>query len=249
MCDGPSFLRRPRKSPEDYWEFVNLAGESDVFDVDKAGDLWIGRCVEGRDGAVCCDREDELLYRTLDGRYVLVYWDDSSLGGPPKPWPERELSPEDASLWFMLNQHEIPAPLKPVPFRDPAQDPSSRLNREWKPSDPAGPPSPGEESNAAEKSLQSNPSVPLPSNGENVGTTVVLLPYEASSRPPGEKEHRIIQQIKELIDNGDWGRSKADILEMVEPMAKATFYRIIKHGDARLHWEYYTRRISNPPRG
>ena len=136
MCDGPSFLRRPRKSSEDYWEFVNLAGEIDVFDVAKAGYPWFGRRIEGPDGVVCCDREDELLYRTSDGRYVLVYWDDSSLGGPPKPWPERELSPEDASLWLMLNQHEVPAPLKPVPIRDPSEDPSSRLNLEWTPEDP-----------------------------------------------------------------------------------------------------------------
>jgi hypothetical protein len=148
----------------------------------------------------------------------------------------------------MLNHHEIPAPLKPVPLRDPAQDPSSRLNREWKPPDPAGPPSPGEERNATEQSLQSNPSVPLPSKGENVGTTVVLLPLEASP-PPGEKEHRIVQQIKELIANCEWGRSRADILEMVQPMARATFYKIIKHGDARVYWEHYSRRISNLPRG
>ena len=248
MCDGPSFLRRPRKSSEDYWEFVNLAGEIDVFDVAKAGYPWFGRRIEGPDGVVCCDREDELLYPTSDGRHVLVYWDDSSLGGPPKPWPDRELSPEDASLWFMLGQHEIPAPLKPVPLRDPAQDPSSRLNREWTPSDPASPPSPGEERNAAEQSLRSNPSVPLPSKGENVGTTVVLLPLETSP-PPGEKEHRIVQQIKELIANGEWGRSKVDILEMVQPMAKATFYRIMRDSDARMYWECYTRRISNPPRG
>jgi hypothetical protein len=145
-----SFLRRPRKSSEDYWQFVNLAGEIEVFDIATASYPWFGRrigpkglpaegCIEGSDGVVC-DRRDELLYLTSDGRYVLVYCDRSSLGDAAKPWPDRELSPSDASLWFMLSEHELPAPLKPVPLRDPAQDPS-RLNRSWTPC-PDGPPEP-----------------------------------------------------------------------------------------------------------
>ena len=165
--EEPSFLRRPRKSPEDYWAFINLNGEIDVFDHTRAGKPWIGRCFRGQDEDAGCERDDEIAYyvrrpgdeagnwigrslkskdenrfgelkdqlvhRTADARFVLIFLVYSEPGEPLNPFLFRELSPEDASLWFILNEHELPESLKPVPRRDPATDPSSRLNREWKP--------------------------------------------------------------------------------------------------------------------
>ncbi len=212
LVDKPSRIRRQRKSQEDYWRFTDLNGHEDVFDIATAQAVVAGG--------------NQLLCTTDAGRFVLVF-SSADLDATTPPWLDRELSPHDASLWFVLQELPLPEPLKPVPVRDPSDDPSSRLNLGWKPSaDPASP----------------------PSEGENRGATVVLLPIEAPP-PSREKEYRIVQQIKELITTGDFGRSKADILKMVKPIASTTFYRIIDGGDARIWWECYTRRISNLPRG
>ena len=113
--------------------------------------MW-GKLVEGRGVIVPSDREDELLYRISEKRYVLVYWifiDPEIVGPPWFPWADRELTPEDASLWCVLNEIDPPAPLKRVPLRDPAKDPSSRLNRDWKPQD-AGQHKPADASEGSE---------------------------------------------------------------------------------------------------
>ena len=49
------------------------------------------------------------------------------------PWPARELSAEDAALWHMLSDYKLLDSLQPVDLRDPTNDPTSRLNREWQP--------------------------------------------------------------------------------------------------------------------
>jgi hypothetical protein len=115
-------------------------------------DFMAGGPLAERDVVVPGDRRDERLYRIPDCesvvggiRYVLVYWDDRSLGGARIPPVNRELCPDDASLWYELNLKAPPPPLIPVPIRDPSKDPTSRLNRDWlppsaPPAEPAGPP-------------------------------------------------------------------------------------------------------------
>jgi hypothetical protein len=131
--DWSPFHESQIASPKGWIDFVNLEGGKESFYAPDAGKPYGGTRVPDCDAVVPWDGDDELLYPISDNRYVLVYWDDSSLGGSPKPWINRELLPEEASLWFMLNRMKPPPPLKPVPIRDPSEDPESRLNREWQP--------------------------------------------------------------------------------------------------------------------
>ncbi len=130
----------PEQSDDDYYEFINLDFETEVFDAAKSTTRkkwlgkhpWIGRYSRS---------DDEVLFLIPRKRFVLVFMFDryedydgteDSIKTPP-PWIDRELSREDASLWLRLSRHVPPKWLKPVPRRDPSQDPSSRLNREWQP--------------------------------------------------------------------------------------------------------------------
>jgi hypothetical protein len=104
-------------------------------------DYLAGGPLTERDVIIPVDRRDERLYRIPGNkrdesglRHVLVYWDDRSPGGTQVPPVNRELSPEDAALWFQLNLMVPLPPLEAVPIRDPSQDPTSRLNRDWQPS-------------------------------------------------------------------------------------------------------------------
>lgn len=123
-----SFQTRPDKDPDDYFEFINLQGEDECFDIEEPIErdrLWYSR------PDTPCD--DEVLFGIEANRWVLVYGqlpgeeDDGS--------PNRELSAADASRWFQINRHGLPESLKPVPLRDPSGDASSRLSREWEPQD------------------------------------------------------------------------------------------------------------------
>ena len=132
--DLVSYQRAPEKSPDDYYEYIDLDGKPRVFDfagVKKEGEgLWVGRD----------ERRDEVLCLIPDQRFVLMFAFDryEDYGGTedsiktPPDWIDRELSQEDAALWFRLNRHDPPKWLEPVPIRDPSQDPASRLNREWR---------------------------------------------------------------------------------------------------------------------
>lgn len=133
LVDRPSSIGRQVKSQEDYWRFVNLNGDEDVFDIEKARDLCEERHKTLRMVPTGADRENQLLYETEDGRFVLVF-SSANLDATPPPWLDRELSPQEASLWFIVQNLLLPEPLKPVPIRDPSEDPSSRLNPGWKPS-------------------------------------------------------------------------------------------------------------------
>ena len=106
---------------------MNLSGDEDVFDIETVRAVYaVG---------------NQLLYDTEDGRFVLVF-SSADLDVSPPPWLDRELSPHDASLWFILQDLPPPAPLKPVPVPvcDPSQDLSSRLNPGWVPPPVESPP-------------------------------------------------------------------------------------------------------------
>jgi|SRR5271157_2358827 len=137
MTDVPSYLERPRKSPtsDDYWEYLNLAGEIGRFDVSQAKKFWVGLRFEDdndQDGKP----KDEFLYRTSGDRFVLIFLVYSEPGDPPMPWTARELTREDAALWLMINRYELPPGLDPTPLRDPSKHLSSRVNFEWRPESP-----------------------------------------------------------------------------------------------------------------
>ena len=133
LADKPSCIRRQLKRQEDYWRFVNLNGDEDVFDIEKARDLAEERYKTVRAVPTDVDRGNQFLYETEDGRFVLVF-SSANLDATPPPCLDRELSPQEASLWFIVQDLPLPEPLKPVPIRDPSEDPSSRLNPGWKPS-------------------------------------------------------------------------------------------------------------------
>lgn len=72
FTDAPS-LNRPRKNAADYVDFIALDGGCGTFDITESvgvkpdGDenVWYGREI--------CSREWEVLYRTIEGRWVLVF--------------------------------------------------------------------------------------------------------------------------------------------------------------------------------
>jgi hypothetical protein len=81
--------------------------------------------------------EDQCLFRIAGSRFVLFfleYGEPEREGEPVVPLLGRELCHKDASFWFALKEIKPPPPLKKlVPTPDPSQDPTSRLNRDWKP--------------------------------------------------------------------------------------------------------------------
>jgi hypothetical protein len=120
-----SYQRSPEKDPDDYFPFIDLAGDDAVFDVERVVRVWFGS--EGRDG--------ELLYQIQGNRYVLVFLCSDS-EKPTQGGIDRELSSRDAAVWLQVNRHVLPEPIAPVPLSDPTPDRLARLCRQWKPQGP-----------------------------------------------------------------------------------------------------------------
>jgi hypothetical protein len=167
--------------------FVNLEGKKESFYTPNAGKPWAGVRVPDCDAVVPWDGEDELLYPIPDDRHVLVYWDDAGLGGPPKPWDNRELRSQESSLWFMLNRKHPPPPLIPVPITDPGQDPASRLNRDWQPAGPA-PPS-RQDQQALPPPPPAGSAVVSPPPVEPIREDAPAVGPGPKHQPPGDHEH------------------------------------------------------------
>ncbi len=137
--DIPS-LNRPHKDYADFVDFVDLAGGYETFDltesigINEAGDenVWYGREIAGR--------EHEILYRTLDDRWVLIFvslpGDEDDNG--PEPI-DRELTPVQAARWLRLNRRPTPPGLRPASLNDDAERRAgqARLDRDWLPSTPS----------------------------------------------------------------------------------------------------------------
>lgn len=106
--DLHALVNQPRRPLDNYFEFENLAGRTDLFDPGKAKPYW-GRDVPSLDVGI-----DEVLYRTLHGRWVLVYVMQPIAEelGTPEP-PNRELQPDQASAWLIANEHPLPDELEP----------------------------------------------------------------------------------------------------------------------------------------
>ena len=132
-------------------------GDEFTYSIGRRGDE--GRTERTRstlkqDGDALVVLEDQLVYRIPRDRFVLVFLVYSEPGDPPEPSLARELSHREASLWFMLKEIKPPTPLEPVGLRDPANDPSSRLNWEWKP--------PETSANLSPAALSDNPPPEIP---------------------------------------------------------------------------------------
>jgi hypothetical protein len=127
----------PRKPADDYWEFTNLQEETKLIDPDKLGHPLAARRRRA-DGS--WEYLEEYNYPFLEeARSILVLLPSHPEGIPlPReiPWPPRELDEADNARWHMLSEYPLPVGLRPVPVKDYCQDPSSRLNRDWKPPRP-----------------------------------------------------------------------------------------------------------------
>ena len=204
MSDWSPFLDRPRRPQRDSWNFINLDDIWESFHLADAEGPVHGKLVEGRGVIVPSDREDELLYRISEKRYVLVYWifiDPEIVGPPWFPWADRELSAEDASLWFGINEIDPPAPLKRVPLRDPAKDPSSRLNRDWKP-----------QIALSQKSADASQG----SEGRRHDSCAMVNPVGEPTEVPAEEEQKV-PEAASTIDFGAWHGNYAGLVSPIEP--------------------------------
>jgi hypothetical protein len=115
----------PTKSREDYYYFIGLTGEQEVFDLESASPY----C--GRDDS----RLDEIVFRSKDDRWILAYSPTLGHENFDKPQPcNRELSLVDASRWFMLNERWLPDGLNPLSsgMDKTRAEVGTRLDRDWR---------------------------------------------------------------------------------------------------------------------
>jgi hypothetical protein len=129
-------LNRPIADYRGIVDYVNLDGDYEAFDLsDSVGvkpsgdeDVWYGQDRAGRG--------DEVLYRTAEGRWVLVFVVLPGCLDPRGPHPlERELTPTQASRWLRINALRLPVGLRPSSLNDDAERRigQARLDRDWTP--------------------------------------------------------------------------------------------------------------------
>jgi hypothetical protein len=134
-----TFIRRPFKKGEDYFEYIALDGAVRVFDIDLAEPFW-GRTDRTR---------FEAMFRSGQGRWVLMFlafpcedlppWQaPKGLGEGDEPSelptpPSRELAPDQAAWWLRENQDVLPDDLEPVALDTYGPDQLGRLDHAWRP--------------------------------------------------------------------------------------------------------------------
>jgi len=137
MFKLPPSLKRPYVDDDRLYQFVNLDGVLEVFDIEvplavkASGDdgVWYGRDV--------ATRGDEVLYRIAEDRWVLVFvtFPGDEHDATPDP-VNRELSPAEAARWLRLNKHSLLRELRTaiVEETDEREKGENRLDRAWEPS-------------------------------------------------------------------------------------------------------------------
>ena len=134
MFEPPPSLKRGYVDDDRLYQFVNLDGVLEVFDIEEAlkvkanGDdgVWYGRNAAGR--------ADQVLYHIAESRWVMVFvtFPGDEHHAIPDP-VNRELLPRYATRWLRLNKHALPRELKTVIAKeaDEHQPSENRLDRAW----------------------------------------------------------------------------------------------------------------------
>jgi hypothetical protein len=202
VSDIPPSLNRPTVDYDDFVEFVDLDGACELFDLSESvgvkpfGDenVWYGRDL--------ATRGDEVLYRTDEGRWVLVFVILPSYQDDPGPHPlNRELTAVQAARWLRLNRHGLPKGLRSASLGDEDERAAgqARLDRDWTPSKASPPEGRSQEGLAQQVNILPQPSTlnVSASRGEPASSPIPIEPKKTR----GKLLHHAVAL---LLEHPDW---------------------------------------------
>jgi hypothetical protein len=197
----PASLCRPLYNDEDHYEFINLDGEQDAFDMSLSlgTDIYPDEGVYyGRDG----EWADTALYRVGRDRWVLLFIllpgheHETGLEG-------RELTPAQAARYLRLSKIHPPADLRPTPaVYDDSEERrrgQARLDRDWSASRAV-------DAEERRSGTSPGPTTPEP-KGEGPGTSNGEIASSKNPTPPAA-----LGGIVNTVD------SAADMASPIEPV-------------------------------